>query len=692
MTSTHSVSAPATKHTLPDVGESEASTSNKNKSKKRKTHARLRRYNLFNIFFMLERQLLLQARGGGINAIKDPIDTTNSPLPRHKELKLLPLCQRYKHLPLTSNWFAELIQHHRKKRKHTKTHGILPFRELAKTVAKNYREIDDDTHKFLKEVLKRLRRHLDESDAIDAKDEIEAIQREISGDTAGAVRGCQKTKGLSQDEAVKVQQLMGTKTQMISSSSPHTVHNHLTSSSYHVSQDIYLLEGRPSSGNSVYSEHERSQIERPFVAGRPSFAEKKAAHSRTNQQHAVEGDWKKLDSGHLQNEMPCRATDPSAHPPAADADACRHPASTANSNAHSKMKKADPELERLRNDLKGEIAARYDVDRRIDLLKAQIMARAQILKLKRQIDVADVQVRSPPVTVATQQKPQYPAILESSSTAPSQPSSTPRYYPNAAHALTYPDAKPNSEHPMSTLDLEMTRPTGFANPSTLREIERTLIDEATSQAAVIDVDSCFTLLKTLLARVGGGEGVASTLTARHVASLINSLGQRTGFQAQSHMDKGGLIEKQRQFTSKKLDLRTNPCNEEKDDREEIELEWDVCRNSEDIPDVAISTAEANASLDNPSVAAVTTHPPFSSDPEPVFCKGDNKEEIGEVEAHGGRMTKIVNLDTIISEAKFLATAVAAQLKSLPPTTHTHTVTDMPRASETEDTTDYSDQS
>jgi len=337
------------------------------------------------------------------------------------------------------------------------------------------------------------------------------------------------------------------------------------------------------------------------------------------------------------------------------------------------MNETDPELERLRNDLKCEIAARYDVDRRIDLLKAQIMARAQILKLKRQIDVADVQVRSPPVTVATQQKPQHQAMLEipahamqqhrqpfstatvtpkaSPPPAPSQPSSTPRHHLNAANALAYPDAKPKFEHPMSTLDLEMTRPAGFANPSTLREIERTLIDEAMSQTAVIDDDSCFTILETLLARVGGGEGVASTLTARHVASLINSLGQRTGFQAQSHMDKGGLIEKQRQFTSKKSDLRTNPRDED------VELEWHACRNSEDIPDVAISAA-ANASIGNPSVAAVTTHPPSSSDHKPGFCTD--------------------------AYAKFLATAVAAQLKSLPPTTHTHTVTDMPRASETSD--------
>jgi len=605
---------------------------------------------------MLERQLLLQARGGGINAIKDPVDTTNLPLVRHKELQLPSLCQRYKHLPLTSNWFAELTHHHKKKRKHTKSHGLLSFKELAKTVATNYREIDHDTHAFLKEVTKRLGRHRDESDAIDAKDEAEAIGREISGGTTGSVRGCQKKMGLSQDEAAKVQQLMGTKTQMTSHFSPHTVVNHLASS-YHVSQDIYLPEGRPSSETSDDTEHERSQIERSCVPGRPSFAEKKTAHSRTpmalNQQHAVGGDWKILDSGHLHNEMPCPATHPSAHPPAADADARGHPASTANYNAHSKMIMADPELERLRNDLKGEITARYDLDRRINLLKDQIMARVQLLK---------VRSRRPPVTVAAQRTPQYQATLEirahamqqhrqplsaatisPKASAPSQPSSTPRHYPNAANALAYPDAKPEYEHPMSTLNLEMTRPAGVANPSTLREIERTLIDEALSQTGAIDVDPGCTLSETLFASVGGGAGETPTLAACYVASLVDSLEQRAEFQAQDHGDKGAPIEKRWQSTSKKSDRHTNPCDEEEDEREEVELERHVYRDSENIPDVAISAAE-NASIDYPSVAAVTTHLPSSSDHELGFCKG--------------------------TYAKFLAAAAAAQLKSLPPRTPT----------------------
>jgi len=671
MFSAYLASAPATKDTLPDDGDSESSASNKNKPRKRKQNARIRKYNLFNIFFMLERQLLLQARGGGINAIKYPVDTTNSPLARHKELQLPPFCQRYKDLPLTSNWFAELIQHHKKKRKHTKSHGLLPFRELAKTVAKHYREIDPDTHAFLKEVTKRLGRHLDESDAIDAKDEKEAIlRREISGGTTGAVRGCQKTNGLSQDEAAKALQLMGVKTLTTSSSSPRTVHNHLTSSSYHVSQDIYLPEGRPYSGTSDDSEHERSHIERSCVAGRPSFAEKKAAHPpkavNQQQQHSVGGDWKNLDSGHLQNEMPCSATHPSAHPPATDADARGHPASTVNSSAHSNMNKVDPELERLTNELKGEITARYDLDRRIILLQAKLMARLQILPLKRQIAVADVRVRSPQVTVAAQQKPQDQATLEiraqamqqhrqpfsaatvspkaSPPPAPSQASPTPGHYHDAANALAYPDAKPESEHPVSTLNLEMTRPAGVA--------ERTLIDEAMSQTAVIDADSCCTLLETLLASVGGGAGGGSTL-----ASLLDSFEQRAGFQAQDHGDKGTPIEKRRRFTSKKSDVRTNSCDEEEDDQEEVELEQPACRDSEDIPDVAISAA-ANASIDNLSVAAVTAHPLSSSDHELGFCKG--------------------------TYAKFLAAAAAAQLKSLPPRTPPQTTAGMPAASETRD--------
>eukprot|EP00580_Thalassiosira_gravida_P020783 CAMPEP_0201681460 /NCGR_PEP_ID=MMETSP0494-20130426/51121_1 /ASSEMBLY_ACC=CAM_ASM_000839 /TAXON_ID=420259 /ORGANISM="Thalassiosira gravida, Strain GMp14c1" /LENGTH=675 /DNA_ID=CAMNT_0048165207 /DNA_START=118 /DNA_END=2145 /DNA_ORIENTATION=+ len=193
---------------------------------------RTKKYNNFNIFFMLERQLLLQSRGGGIDAIKNPIDTSNSPLVSSKELHLPPLCRRYNHLPLSSSWFLELLANQNKKRPHRKSHGLIPFKELAQTVAKNYREIDDETQSFVNEVAKRLGRHWEETEAIEAKERREQEDKgRAMGIHAGrgkkrkdapvvSVAGVKGAAGvkphLSQDEAMTVQQLMG----MMSTSPP----------------------------------------------------------------------------------------------------------------------------------------------------------------------------------------------------------------------------------------------------------------------------------------------------------------------------------------------------------------------------------------------------------------------------------------------------------------------------------------
>ena len=117
---------------------------------------------------MIERQLILYSRGGGIDVIETPIDISNLPLVKHKQLVLPPLCPRYAHLPLTENWFLELQAHQQgKKRLHRKSHGLIPFRELAQMVSKNYREIDDETREFIYEVTGQLGWHCDEIEAIE---------------------------------------------------------------------------------------------------------------------------------------------------------------------------------------------------------------------------------------------------------------------------------------------------------------------------------------------------------------------------------------------------------------------------------------------------------------------------------------------------------------------------------------------
>jgi len=188
---------------------------------------------------MLERQLLLQSRGGGIDAVDKPIDTSDAPLVKHKELHLPPLCRRYNHLPLTSNWFLELLANQNKKRPHRKSHGLIPFKELAQTVAKNYREIDDDTQSFVNEVAERLGWHCEEMEVAEAK-ERRLMQEKESGPGSRNSSGGKKRKdapvvsvagakgaaasvksgSLSQDEAATVQQLMGMKAQSPTSAQP----------------------------------------------------------------------------------------------------------------------------------------------------------------------------------------------------------------------------------------------------------------------------------------------------------------------------------------------------------------------------------------------------------------------------------------------------------------------------------------
>lgn len=126
---------------------------------------------------MLERQLLLQSRGGGINAVENQIDVSKNPYIKYKPLNLPPLPRRYNHLPLTSNWFLELISNQDKKRQHRKSHGLIPFKELAQTVAKSYREIDDETRQFINEVSERLGWQYDEYEAREKKERQEALDK-----------------------------------------------------------------------------------------------------------------------------------------------------------------------------------------------------------------------------------------------------------------------------------------------------------------------------------------------------------------------------------------------------------------------------------------------------------------------------------------------------------------------------------
>lgn len=146
-----------------------------------------KRYNSFNIFFMLERQYLLHSRGGGIDAIANPVDVSDSPLLKYdKELKLPALCARYSHLKLTDNWFLELQANQQgKNRLHRKSHGLIPFKELAGKIAKSYREINDETRNYVKDISEKLGKHCDEIEALDGEKNVDQVEE--SGGSVMAV-------------------------------------------------------------------------------------------------------------------------------------------------------------------------------------------------------------------------------------------------------------------------------------------------------------------------------------------------------------------------------------------------------------------------------------------------------------------------------------------------------------------------
>jgi hypothetical protein len=121
---------------------------------------RQKRYHNFNIFFMLERQLILRTHGGGDEMFDVDINSTLPPDVRcYVDLYLPPLCSRYADLALSPDkWFVQLLAKKDKTRIHAKSHGgdLVPFAELTRIIANNYKEMDNETKAFIDDVAKRL--------------------------------------------------------------------------------------------------------------------------------------------------------------------------------------------------------------------------------------------------------------------------------------------------------------------------------------------------------------------------------------------------------------------------------------------------------------------------------------------------------------------------------------------------------
>lgn len=126
-------------------------------------------YNHYNIFHILERKRLLWAKRkdvADLAAISQlEAEKTSEPdkstlaYKMYHSLTLPPLPSRYHKLNLPSHWFIDLVQNQKKRRLHRKSHGLIPFRELAQLVANNHKAADFDTLVWCRDVASKLAKH-----------------------------------------------------------------------------------------------------------------------------------------------------------------------------------------------------------------------------------------------------------------------------------------------------------------------------------------------------------------------------------------------------------------------------------------------------------------------------------------------------------------------------------------------------
>ena len=121
--------------------------------------------NSYNLFFILERELLLQSKG---------FDTTKGKgLSRRSTsvyfddyadlaLRFPPLPSRYQSVHLSADWYMHGKD--KKTREHIKTHGVISLKELSRSMAANWKMVDEDIKEYVTEVARMV---------LDRRDELE---------------------------------------------------------------------------------------------------------------------------------------------------------------------------------------------------------------------------------------------------------------------------------------------------------------------------------------------------------------------------------------------------------------------------------------------------------------------------------------------------------------------------------------
>ena len=87
------------------------------------------------------------------------LNTSTLAYKMYQNLSLPPLPQRYQCLNLPSHWFIDVVHNQKKRRAHRKSHGLIPFKELAQIIARNHKSADYETRSFCQDVASTLMDH-----------------------------------------------------------------------------------------------------------------------------------------------------------------------------------------------------------------------------------------------------------------------------------------------------------------------------------------------------------------------------------------------------------------------------------------------------------------------------------------------------------------------------------------------------
>ncbi|EED87778.1 predicted protein [Thalassiosira pseudonana CCMP1335] len=119
--------------------------------------------NSYNLFFILERELLLQSKGIDTTKGKDlSRRSTSVYFDDYADLasQFPPLPSRYQSLHLSADWYMHGKD--KRTRAHIKTHGVISMKELSRSMAVNWKNVDEDIKEYVTEVARMIKERRDE--------------------------------------------------------------------------------------------------------------------------------------------------------------------------------------------------------------------------------------------------------------------------------------------------------------------------------------------------------------------------------------------------------------------------------------------------------------------------------------------------------------------------------------------------